>query len=632
MIRSFIRSAGLAIAVAIGAPAPGHADADVSTPALPVIERYLAATGGREARERESVVRTRGRLESSDMTGTYETWTLAPDRWMREVRLGPLRFREGFDGTTAWRTDFNDRSVILQSEAQTERAREEGWFLNERWTREDAGGGKIRLGSRSYGEGGDYDVLIVTPPFGSARRLFINTKTGYLERTMWQVDQQTAKENLSQYRTIRGRKRPTIYESPRLIPKDDPAQRVTVDSVWVNPPCDSSRFSPPVVRTRSIAFQKAQGAVRVPMAYASKTVLVRVSINGAEPADFILDTGASLTVLDRDFVAAHDIAETGEAGVQGIAANSTMRFAKVSSIAVMGKGGRSAKLNDFTAAVIDLGQSNEYILWRKPAGLLGADFLRRFAVELDFDSLAVTFHDPASFEYRGEGTGIPFELHHGIPVVEMEIDGRCSGKFMVDVGNAFQFVVHGSLVRPCGLIGSKRRREVEVRGGGVGGGFVSTLCRLDSVRVGPYVWTEPVAALALGTRGGIGSQDLAGNIGNSVLERFRCTFDYAHQRLYLEPSKGFGERDKVSRFGALWARVGDKVYAGDILIGSAAQEAGLRWYDEIVAIDDLPLARWTRERVDRALEQGPVGAIHRVTYRRLDEPETTVEVTLRDVL
>src|SRR6185436_12716201 len=144
---------------------------------------------------------------------------------------------------------------------------------------------------------------------------------------------------------------------------------------------------------------------------------------------------------------------------------------------------------------------------------------------------------------------------------------------------------------------------------------------LDSVRIGPYVWSEPVAALALSTRGGIGSRDYGGNIGNSVLERFRCTFDYAQQRLDLEPSKRFGERDKVSRFGALWARMGDKVYAGNILTGSAAQEAGLRWYDEIVAIDERPLTEWTREEVDRALEEGPVGAVHRVTYRRFDEPE-----------
>jgi len=72
--------------------------------------------------------------------------------------------------------------------------------------------------------------------------------------------------------------------------------------------------------------------------------------------------------------------------------------------------------------------------------------------------------------------------------------------------------------------------------------------------------------------------------------------------------------------------------AGNILHGSAAYEAGLRWNDCIVAIDGRPLESWTRDEVDRLLEEGPVGSVHRVTYRRFDDPEKTVEVTLKDVL
>jgi membrane-associated protease RseP (regulator of RpoE activity) len=173
---------------------------------------------------------------------------------------------------------------------------------------------------------------------------------------------------------------------------------------------------------------------------------------------------------------------------------------------------------------------------------------------------------------------------------------------------------------------------VEVAGGGVGGGFVGTLCRLDSLRIGPYAWAEPVAALTLYNSGIIGSQEIAGNIGNSVLERFRCTFDYAHETLYLEPGRRFPERDRVSRFGALFALVGRTVVAGDILNGSAADEAGLHWFDVIVAVDGKPLEKWTREEIDRVLEEGELGSEHEVTYRRFDLPEKTVTVKLKDVL
>ena len=64
-------------------------------------------------------------------------------------------------------------------------------------------------------------------------------------------------------------------------------------------------------------------------------------------------------------------------------------------------------------------------------------------------------------------------------------------------------------MRSCRMIGGRKRKEVQVMGGGIGGGFVGTLCRLDSLQIGPFGWTEPVATLALHTSGGIGSQDIS---------------------------------------------------------------------------------------------------------------------------
>jgi C-terminal processing protease CtpA/Prc len=102
--------------------------------------------------------------------------------------------------------------------------------------------------------------------------------------------------------------------------------------------------------------------------------------------------------------------------------------------------------------------------------------------------------------------------------------------------------------------------------------------------------------------------------------------------MYLEPGRRYGERDRVSRFGALFIRWGTRVFVGNVLYGSAAYEAGLRWYDEIIAVDDKPLEKWTREEIDHLLEDGEAGSVHTVTYSRLREPEKTVEVTLRDAL
>jgi hypothetical protein len=631
---AMLRSAsGVSAAIAVLALLPAAARAEILEDATPVVERYVAATGGRAALAAEHTLHVKGRIESIGLAGRWEMWTMAPDRWMRRFTLGSLRFREGFDGTVAWRTDLSDKAVHLLSGAETARAREEGWFLCEQWALDDQGGGSIRKRSTSYGNGDSYDVLEVTPPVGSPRKLSVSQKTGFVVRVLQEVDQYTVTGQPGTWKRLAGRKRATVYESPTLVPGDEPVERMVVDSAWANVPLDSAIFSPPARTERAIAWgQGAKSSVRVPFTYPSKTVLVKVSINGAPPADFIFDTGASLTAIDKDYAYAIGLRPEGETEVGGIAGADEARFARVQSIALAGEKGGTVRQSDFRVALLDLAEGGRVVLWKRTMGILGADFLGRFVVELDYDALAVTFHDPARFRAEDAGAPIPFELNEGCPLVDLTLDHGCSGKFLVDVGNSFHFTVHGSTVRSCRMFTGKKRREVEVSGGGIGGGFTGTLCRLDSLRIGPYAWPDPVAALTLYSSGGIGSKEVAGNIGNSVLERFRCTFDYPHRTLYLDPGKRFEERDRVSRFGALFARVGTTVVAGEILMGSAADEAGLHWFDVIVAVDGKPLERWTREDIDRLLEEGEVGSEHAVTYRRFDLPEKTVTVKLKDVL
>ena len=629
------RLGSIAAVAALGSLAalcgPSTVRADIEAAAVPIVQRYLDATGGRDARANEATLRFRGHLEAEGMSGRWEMWQAAPDRWARRFDMGTLHIREGFDGRVAWRTDLSDKSVTVLSAAEAAHASEDGWFFGERWALDDQGGGNVRVGSRTFVGGQIYDHLMVTAPGGRPRHLLINQRTGFIEKVSTQIDGHLYSEVRGRYKLLGGRKRPSLYTSPTLLPSDKPLDRMTVDSVWVNPALDSSVFAPPRLKERTIAWEQSSGSTRASFAYVSRCLLVQVSINGAPPADFILDTGAGLTLLDRDFAFGIGLKPEGDSRVQGVSASASTQFVTLNSITFGGdKGG--ATLKDFRAMVLDLAESQQYVLWRKPAGILGADFLSRFVVTIDYDAQTVTLDDPARFTYAGAGAAVPFELYEGIPIVDLTLNDGCSGKFLVDVGNAFQFVVHGSAVRTCQMLGGLKRRSIDVAGGGIGGGFVSSMCRLDSVRIGPFSLPEPIAALTLTRSGGMANQDIAGNIGNSVLERFRCTIDYANHILYLEPGRRFTEREHVSRFGAIMVRNGSSVYAGSILRGSGAYVAGLKWFDQIVAVDGKPLENWTREEIDRVLADGPAGTVHSITFRDLIDEEHTVDVTLTDPL
>ena len=554
-----------------------------------------------------------------------------PDRMVEVVSLGSIQVRTGIDGDQAWRTDLSLKNLQMLGGRELEAEQADAWFQTQQWLGPDQGGGRISLASRSYAVGQAYDVVDMAPPVGPSRRLWFNSNSGLLERMVVRGDLHQSLQYFSAYKRIAGRLRPTVIgESPMGEGDETPEEGLTLDSIQVNLAIADEMFHPPVTERSPIRWLKRDGLARLPFRYGTRHVWVRASINGAPPADFLLDTGAGLTAIDQSYAAQIGLTPEGHADVDGMGASGEAQFARVRSIRVLGPNGDGVEVGDFKVGVLDLSADLEPVMWRKVAGLIGHDFISRFVTEINYDSLTVSFRDPATFTYSGHGAAIPMGLAGNCPTVHATLDDGCEGEFLVDVGNSFNLNVHGSMVRRCRLF-TPDRREVEVWGGGFGGSFSATVCRLSRIKLGPYEWEDPIAALSLSTHGMVGSKDYSGNIGNGILERFRCTFDYARHTLYLEPGMHYNERDHFSRSGTLFVRLGDKVLAAGITPHSGAERAGLRPQDEILEIDGRPIFRYTPEDLDRLLEDGPAGSTHEIKVRR-DGRDKTLTITLADIL
>ena len=149
---------------------------------------------------------------------------------------------------------------------------------------------------------------------------------------------------------------------------------------------------------------------------------------------------------------------------------------------------------------------------------------------------------------------------------------------------------------------------------------------MKRMEIGPYAWKEPLVILSGAERGGLASEDFAGNIGNEIFERFKCTFDYEHRVLYLEPGRRYGKVDRFSRAGVQLARFDDGVRAMQVLPGSAAAAAGLLEGDVVVSLDGKPIGEWTQDSVSALFENGPVGEAHVLEVMRDGQPR---KVTLK---
>ncbi|MBI5168495.1 MAG: aspartyl protease family protein [Candidatus Eisenbacteria bacterium] len=608
--------------------------AEISEPARAIVQKYVEASGGAAAFGPDSVLHLKCKLSTGGERGRWEAWVNGAEQMLLVEAVGPVQMRVGLDRGVAWRTDLQARNVSPLEGKDLEALQSQAWFLSEQWAREGQGGGKVVMGGTAYSKGRSMVSIVVTPPVGPGRTLWFDAETGLLARVTHRRDQYSWDEHLLDWKTLAGRKRWTtsVLGDSMLFP--DHFERMNLDSVSRELPRAVTGFGPPRASVKPVAWLKAKGVAKLPFQYRRGHVWVRASLNGAAPADFILDTGCTMTAVDRNHATDAGIELAGHMSAEGVGGSESGAWGKVRTLRLSSGVGPKADgvvVSDLTVAALGLNDTVEKLEWDDTAGLIGYDVLSRFVVEFDFDKQVVTLSDPAGWKHEGPGAAVPFVLHRGIPTVEVQLNESCRGRFIVDVGNATVMQVNSHQVDDCKLFGTRRTKEVRHWVGGIGGAFPETVCRLDSLRIGPFGWNEPVAGLTLHRYGGAGSLEIQGNIGTSVLERFKCTFDYARGTLWLEPGARYTQRDRFSRSGLWFVRWQGVVYVAAVVRHSPGADAGLKVRDILKAVNGKPVDRWTPEALEQLFENGEPGTVVKVTVER-ELVDQVIEVTLADVM
>ena len=605
------------------------ARAEVAPAARPVLERYLAAVGGRAAVDSVHALHLKASIAAFGLTGSTETWLRDPNLRASATVIGPLEVLEGDDGTTAWHTDPSSGKVVTVDGKDLEDARASVYFDADRWLDADQGGGRIAYSGVESDSGRRYDVLEISPPAGRSRRFWFDQQSGLVTRESTKKDQLEIVSTLSDYRWFAGR-RYSCRQYTRIVGMPANDLSLTVDSVWVNEVIPDERFRPPLEDSAAVLYLKSPGLARLPFEYSGRHLWLKVAVNGGAPADFLFDTGASISVIDSAYAVKLGLATEGKMQGQGAGSTGSVSLSRLESVRVAAPDGDGVEIHGVKVAVLSINPFLAPYFWRDCAGVLGYEFISRFVDEIDYDARTLTLHDPKTFQYGGAGTGIPFTLAGTIPAIPLKLDGTVEGEFRVDVGSGSTVDLHAPFVKRYDLE-SKVGKTIEASGGGFGGTFTLHVARMKRLDVGPFGWDAPVVALSATGAGGFASEDYAGNIGNQILSRFKCTFDYERRKLYLEPGKRYGEPDHFTRAGVQFMRSGDIVRAMQVLPGSPAAAAGLKDDDEVVAIEGKPPLSYSPDDLDALLDQGAPGRKVSVRVTRGGKTKE-LKITLKDMI
>jgi predicted aspartyl protease len=252
---------------------------------------------------------------------------------------------------------------------------------------------------------------------------------------------------------------------------------------------------------------------------------VPVSVNGGAPVPFVIDTGASIHVIDREIATS--------AGVAGGRAT-TMRGGGQAAVVdgvTLKAGGQS--WSEQRAAIASLGYPDR----KHFAGLLGAPVLQRYTVQFAFGARIMRLFDPLAYEPPSGAVLVPFELQEALPIVRATIDdgrGPVEARLMVDTGASTFLDLNRPFVDAHRLTETMPEVSAAQRPAALGGTAPFVYATARRVTLAGQIFDGPKIGLSRAESGSSTRSERDGIIGNALLERYVMTVDYRRKILVLE--------------------------------------------------------------------------------------------------
>jgi hypothetical protein len=273
--------------------------------------------------------------------------------------------------------------------------------------------------------------------------------------------------------------------------------------------------------------------VTLPFRDAEGWIVVPASINGSEPVDFVLDTGASMLALltgPKTEALRLDMSDAHRLGAEGDLAapfgapqeNLDIDFGPIS-------------LLQQTALAIPL----DTVLCRSDippppfTGVIGHELFHRYVVEVNYDRREVVLHDPETYDYRGQGEIVAVDISGRQPFAQVQVQppqgAAYAARLHVDSGAGIDLSLfpgtHPSIVVP-----EQGKRDSACFVGGLAEYHSGTSVDLG---FGATSAKEIPAQYAIGRE--VIDTGQNGRLGAKFLRRYNVIFDYSRERMILEP-------------------------------------------------------------------------------------------------
>ena len=354
---------------------------------------------------------------------------------------------------------------------------------------------------------------------------------------------------------------------------------------------------------------KAHGIVQIPVRHHKGLWFLPVSINGKDPVELIVDSGAQSSGVTLEVAAKSGFAGTKERrGVMG-SSGAPVDFStfEAESLAV-----GPLVLRNLVVSLLRLeglgGEEGVTV-----AGMLGYNFLARVVVALDYAAATVAVEDSEGFQAPSSAFSLDLDLSRRVPAFRGTIHGQ-EVKLALDTGNSGPLVLAKKAAERLG-IPQQGAATIETDLEGIGGRELALMTRISSLRVVDKDYPGVLVAVQRGGQDNLTRFGLDGVLGRSFLRRFTVILDYPHEKIWLIPGEKVWQPEAADKSGMELRVRGNEIVLTRLHPGSSAEEAGLKVGDAVLSVGGIVATASALHSIEELLA-GPAGGAVAVQYKR----------------
>lgn len=558
--------------------------------------------------------------------GQSGPWRQALDlrrgRYASYSTLGGVAAGEGYDGEHGWFMDEKSMVSVRDSIQAQREAATQAYIVRQGWLRPaSADPASMQFVGLRQEAGHAFAVIRIVPQRGSGIDMWVDARRHLVDRIITSTDDgETQTTWYTDYRPVAGVLLPYLRRTGNGDAQYDTT--VQLQRVTALKTARDGNFQRPASAVHDAYIEQGAASASVPFTPYGGLIVVAVSINGAPPLPFVLDTGG-LNLLTP--AAAHKLGIDGKGhqAVQGVGETTqAMQMAQVKRYRL-----GQVVLEDQRFLIVSLPELLTDRGEREPiSGLIGYELLRRFATRVDYDRHTLTFTPNQAFKGIAGQTLLPLAFNERTPQVTASING-VPAVFSLDTGDSGGLTVFEPFARTHGIRKLGKVLATQMRG--AGGKLASSEAHIGTLALGSFTIAHPLATFAAPAKGVFASSVLGGNLGYDVLSQFVLTFDYEHRRLYLQRGQRFAFVQSHGYSGLGLDRLDHQTLViATVAPDSPAQIAGLHVGDQVTAINGAPASQLGLDDL-RGLAMQPAGTRITLSVMR-NNVSRTCALTLRN--